>query len=296
MALVAKTIVATGVSSSLLPQGFEAIKQLLQQPQPYRVILGARDTHTTNEAYKQLPFDRATHSVTVLPLQLADLSTVKTFACQALDQLGGHAIDYLIMNAGISKDVEDKSLLGYKWCETVIVNHFSQHYLVHLLRQRLVAHKARIVFVSSGGVRRVTDTDVLQEHLQVGSGQGAPIAYAESKFVQLLSAHWWRRQLAGQCHVVAVSPGLIANTGLARYSSKMKITTEMPDAKTVPQGAKSVLAALTRSDFPQDAEQIFLTSWGEWWPKDVYEKTLDKGLQDKWCPDKEQLEEEGHVA
>ncbi|PHH62778.1 hypothetical protein CDD81_6670 [Ophiocordyceps australis] len=293
MTLVAKTIVATGVSSSL---GFEAIKQLLQQSQPYRVILGARDTHTTNQAYKQLPFDRATHSVTVLPLQLADLSTVKTFASQALEQLGGHAIDYLILNAGIFKEVEDKSLLGSRWCETAIVNHFSQHYLVHLLRERLVSSKARIVFVSSGAVRGVADTNVLQEHLQVGSGQHARVAYKESKFVQLLSAHWWRRQLAGQCRVVAVSPGLIPETGLGRHSSDFNLTMDMPDAKTVPEGARSILAALTRSDFPQDAEQIFLTSWGEWWPKDVYEKTLDKGLQDKWCPDKEQLEKEGHVV
>jgi hypothetical protein len=35
-----------------------------------------------------------------------------------------------------------------------------------------------------------------------------------------------------------------------------------------------------------------LTSWGEWWPKDVYGKTLDKKLQDKWCPSKEEIEKE----
>jgi hypothetical protein len=56
------------------------------------------------------------------------------------------------------------------------------------------------------------------------------------------------------------------------------------------------LRAFTRTDFPADPEQIFLTSWGEWWPKTVYEKTLDKKLQDKWCLSKEKIEEEESLA
>lgn len=43
-------------------------------------------------------------------------------------------------------------------------------------------------------------------------------------------------------------------------------------------------------DLPEDAEQIFLTSWGEWWPKDVYASSLDTDLQAKWCPSKENIE------
>jgi hypothetical protein len=62
------------------------------------------------------------------------------------------------------------------------------------------------------------------------------------------------------------------------------------DAK--PLGAQSILRAFTRDDFPEDPEQIFLTSWGEWWGKDVYEKSLDKALQDKWCPSLEEIERE----
>lgn len=34
----------------------------------------------------------------------------------------------------------------------------AQHYLTHLLREKLVASKSRVVIVSSGAIRRVSDT------------------------------------------------------------------------------------------------------------------------------------------
>lgn len=61
-------------------------------------------------------------------------------------------------------------------------------------------------------------------------------------------------------------------------------------------GAQSILRAFTRDDFPEDPERIFLTSWGEWWGKDVYENSLDRALQDKWCPSLEAIEQEEGVA
>jgi hypothetical protein len=59
---------------------------------------------------------------------------------------------------------------------------------------------------------------------------------------------------------------------------------------TIFEGAQSILAAFERDDFPEDGEQIFLTSWGEWWDKDVYRLSLDQVLQDKWSPSREQIE------
>lgn len=63
-----------------------------------------------------------------------------------------------------------------------------------------------------------------------------------------------------------------------------------------PTGAASVLRAFTRDDFPEDPDQIFLTSWGEWWSKDVLQRTLDKKLQDKWSPSKDEIEDEEWLA
>lgn len=76
---------------------------------------------------------------------------------------------------------------------------------------------------------------MLGKHLLAGSGEDAPTIYSESKFSQLLGAHWWRRQLQGQCHVVAVSPGLVPQTNIARYVDT-GLSMSMPDAKTVPEG------------------------------------------------------------
>jgi len=68
-----------------------------------------------------------------------------------------------------------------------------------------------------------------------------------------------------------------------------------PDAKQVSEGATNLLRAFTINEFPEDPEQIFLTSWGEWWGKDVYALTLDEKLQEKWCLSKEEIEKEENI-
>ncbi|KAJ9144640.1 NAD(P)-binding protein [Pleurostoma richardsiae] len=292
MATASKTIVATGCSSGL---GFELVKHLLSQAQqPYRFVLGARDKAQAQAAYDGINYDASRHSLSVLPLDLADLRDVKTFAQQILERLGQTPIDYLLLNAANIKSSSVAAPHGSKWCESYVVNHLSQHYLIHLLREKLVESRSRIIVVSSGAIRIVKDTEAIEADLKVGAGTADPVIYSETKFVQLLGAHYWRRQLKGSCTVVAVSPGLIPGTGLARYTS-FKPNIDMADAKPVPEGASSIHRAFTRDDLPEDPEQIFLTSWGEWWPKDVYSLTLDQELQDKWCPSKEDIEKEESV-
>ncbi|KAM0248168.1 hypothetical protein ACHAP5_003549 [Fusarium lateritium] len=281
MSSLLKTIVATGASSGI---GLEAIKQLLEQSQPYRVLLGARNTERAQKSYDELKYDRSLDEVAILPLELSDLKSVKSFAEQTLERLGQRNIDYLLLNAGRGGDTTDKAgLNGSLWCESHVVNHLSQHYLVHLLREKLVDSKSRIVFVSSGAIRTVSDPSKLDEELKAGSGVSAHPTYCNTKFTGLLGAQWWRRQLADTNDVVAVSPGLIPGTGLAKQMG-------------IQASAQSVLAAFTRSDFPEDRDRIFLTSWGEWWDKSVIEKSTDKELQDKWCPSKEGIESEAGLS
>ena len=64
---------------------------------------------------------------------------------------------------------------------------------------------------------------------------------------------------------------------------------------TLTLGGENILRAFTQ-ELPEDPEQVLLTSWGEWWPKDVYELSLAKPLQDKWCPSKEEIERDERIT
>ncbi|KAJ5587421.1 uncharacterized protein N7459_003186 [Penicillium hispanicum] len=291
MATTQKTVIATGSSSGL---GFEAIKQLLERPESYTFILGVRDTEKTQAAYDELSFDKTHNSISILPLDLSDLRSVQLFAQKALTQLGPNRLDYLFLCAGTLDDAKGPGPHGSQWCQGYVVNHLAQHYLTHLLRETLAASQSRVVVVSSGAIRNVRDQDpkTLDVDLKANSGAGRGVVYSASKFVQLLGAHYWRRALPS-CTIIAVSPGLIPNTKLAQ---DMSLSMNMPDAKTVPEGAQNLLRAFTAEDIPTDPEQIFLTSWGEWWPKDVYALSLDTRLQDKWCLAREEIEEAEGLA
>lgn len=107
-----------------LSQGLEAIKQLLQQSQPYRVILGARSIEPTKKAYEEIKYDREAHQVDILPLELSNLKDVKRFAKETLERLGQQKIDYLLLNAALRKHANEPGPHGSKWCEAMIVNHF----------------------------------------------------------------------------------------------------------------------------------------------------------------------------
>ncbi|KAH8650044.1 hypothetical protein BX600DRAFT_517262 [Xylariales sp. PMI_506] len=317
MSGVAKTIVATGTSSGL---GFEAVKQLLlHSAEPYRFILGARDTKQAQVAYDELKFDGTKHSISILPLELSDLRSVKSFAQQTLGKLDHDKVDILFLNAAIVKDASGPGPHGSQWCDTYVVNHLSQHYLIHLLREKLIASQSRIVVVSTGAVRRVRDNDptTLDGDLKAGADTDAMKTYGASKFTQILGAHYWRRQLQDSVTVLAVTPGPIPYTGVQRHTVE-KITMDYPGARTIPEGiyrncssrppkrfqrepnqvlgAQSLLDAFTRDDLPADPEQILLSQLGEWWPKEVYALSLDKDLQDKWCLSKEEIEKEAGIS
>ena len=79
--------------------------------------------------------------------------------------------------------------------------------------------------------------DSLTSTLKAHGNKGPREVYPASKFVQLLGALYWKRQLAEtSCSLVAVSPGLIPDTGLGRNHPEAKLSMSMPDAKTVEVG------------------------------------------------------------
>lgn len=104
-------------------QGFEAVKQLLQQTQPHNFILGARDTTKARAAYDDLKYDAATHNVSILPLDLLNLKSVQSFATQALSELGQNNLDLLFLVAGSLNSADGPGPHGSQWCESYVTNH-----------------------------------------------------------------------------------------------------------------------------------------------------------------------------
>jgi hypothetical protein len=107
-------------------QGFEAIKQLLLQSQPYRIILGARNITTTQAAFDEVQYDRSANDLALLPLDLADLTGVRTFAQQTIEKLGQDKLDCLLLNAGMAHNCHQPGKHGLKWSEPYVVNHLCE--------------------------------------------------------------------------------------------------------------------------------------------------------------------------
>jgi hypothetical protein len=123
------TLVCTGCNAGL---GLEALKTLLAtSSQPWRVIIGSRSPDSAQHAVTLLSTLSPTrnHRVSWLPLNLAQLSSVKTFVADVEKRLGEGGgevrIDVLLLNAGVYK-----AELAYGsgvWCEEAIVNHFGEY-------------------------------------------------------------------------------------------------------------------------------------------------------------------------
>jgi NAD(P)-dependent dehydrogenase (short-subunit alcohol dehydrogenase family) len=102
------------------------MKQLLGQSRPYKLIIGARDLPRTQAAYRALGYDESKHSISVLPLDLASLKTVKSFAEIALGYLGNDTLDILFLNAGMNKAATEPLPDSSTWCEAYLVNHLGK--------------------------------------------------------------------------------------------------------------------------------------------------------------------------
>lgn len=130
---------------------------------------------------------------------------------------------------------------------------------MHLLRPTIERSASRVVFVALEASFMVTETASLRSKVLAGSDLGALDMYAATKFAHLLGAHWWRRALGDKASVVAVTPGMVPGTGLERDAQlPAAARAAHPDAKDVPTGARSILAAFTRQDLPEDPNAIFL--------------------------------------
>jgi NAD(P)-dependent dehydrogenase (short-subunit alcohol dehydrogenase family) len=210
-----------------------------------RVLLACRSEDKANAAMRLI--ERATKGADVafLPLDLADLDSVRAAADIAARE---PRLDVLVNNAGVMFPPLEHTKQGFEL--QFGVNHLGPFALTGLLLPKLAEHEgARVVVTSSLAHRRgVIEWDDLKAEQSYKRGQ----RYSDSKFANMLHfAELDRRLRAAGSPVTAVGchPG-VAGTDLMRHSGPFRIFTPLLGMilNTAAQGAWPALQAATDPD------------------------------------------------
>jgi NAD(P)-dependent dehydrogenase (short-subunit alcohol dehydrogenase family) len=203
-----KTVVMTGGTAGF---GAVAAEKITNTPNT-KLIIGARDNKNS--------------SIDVLRLDLARLSSVRSFVQALTRNLDGTKIDTLIMNAG-AQFGNTKHRTGDGFESTFAINHLAHYLLLRLLVPSL-AKNATIVITTSDvhdpkmvpfGPKEL-DPEALAHPKNTGKGFIPGIrAYASSKLCDLLTARAFEASTDAQMNglrVIAYNPGLTPGTSLFR--------------------------------------------------------------------------------
>lgn len=162
-----------------------------------------------------------------LPLDLAELASVRTFAASVRERLGDTPVDALVLNGGVIRpDVAGRTVDGFE--TTFAVNHLAHYLLVRLLLP-VLADGAIVVLTTSGTHDPATgaglvpprhaDAHLLAHPEGDPGGEARPRkagehAYTASKLCAVLTA----RSLSQTFGLIAVAydPGQVFGTGLAK--------------------------------------------------------------------------------
>ena len=252
-----KIVVMTGATSGI---GANAALRIVSQPD-IRLIIGARGGHSGPEGAE------------VIPLDLASLASVRTFADEVKKRLGGTYIDMLVLNAGVqTSDVKQRTVDGFE--ATFGVNYLA-HYLLARLLVPCMADNGRLVITTSDthdpavfpGAPKTLDPEALA-HPDKNSRFSA---YPASKLCDLLVARSFAALAQVQApHItsIAYNPGLTLGTGLNRDAPRamrflMRIILPLiaifrPQFHSgTPERAGEVLAQLTLGEINPPAGRVY---------------------------------------
>ncbi|MCU1396715.1 MAG: dehydrogenase/reductase [Ilumatobacteraceae bacterium] len=202
-----RTALVTGANSGI---GYEAARALAQRGA--KVLLGCRNPEKAATALERIRVSAPGADVQVLPLDLADLSSVRAAATTVNDS--EPKLDLLINNAGVMALPLSRTADGFEM--QFGTNHLGHFALTGLLLDRLnAAPAARVVSVSSQGHRmgRIAFDD-----LDATEGYHRWLRYGQSKVANLLFTYeLQRRLLAADSTTIALAchPGG-SNTELGR--------------------------------------------------------------------------------
>ncbi|GGT13230.1 oxidoreductase [Streptomyces atratus] len=195
-----RTAVVTGANSGI---GLITARELARHGA--RVLLACRDETRGKEAESRIRTAVTGADVEFVPLDLADLDSVRKFAATHTPD----RIDLLINNAGVMALPYGKTADGFE--RQFGVNHLGHFALTGLLLPKLLdTPGARVVSVSSG-MHALSNIDI--GDLNSERNYRRWIAYGRSKTANLLFIHELARRLsAAGCEVVAAAahPGYAA--------------------------------------------------------------------------------------
>ncbi|EUC71533.1 MAG: short-chain dehydrogenase [Alcanivorax borkumensis] len=200
--LFGKTIVVTGANSGI---GLEAVKLFVANGA--EVIMACRNTAKAEAAAEQVKILTPQASLTVLPLDLADLESVKTFVATLKQRI--NKLDVLLNNAGVMAPPLQRTKEGFEM--QFGTNHLGHFALTGPLLSLLEAAPApRIVQISSLAHR---GGKILWGNLNAEKRYSRWSFYCQSKLANLIFAKDLHRRLqkcGSSIQVMAAHPGYSA--------------------------------------------------------------------------------------
>mmetsp|Transcript_11294 Transcript_11294/g.28946 ORF Transcript_11294/g.28946 Transcript_11294/m.28946 type:complete len:324 (-) Transcript_11294:111-1082(-) len=204
----AKQVVITGGNTGI---GFETAKALSGKGMD--VVIACRNTVKAGAAVAKLKAENPSAMVSSMPLDLADLASVRDFSSAYLDS--GRKLDVLINNAGVMACPEMATKDGFEL--QLGVNHLGHFALTNQLLPLLEdpSSSTRIINVSSTAHSFGT---INFDDLMGRKGYQPWVAYGQSKLANILFTYELARRLPkdANCTVNTLHPGVV-DTELSRY-------------------------------------------------------------------------------
>ncbi len=232
-----KCFIVTGANTGI---GFEAAKVLAARGA--RVLLACRDPAKAEAAMAQIGREVPAADVAFLPLDLADLASVRRAAERAAAE---PRLDVLLHNAGVMFPPLTRTAQGFEL--QFGVNHLAGFALTALLLPKLAQTPgSRVVVTSSLAHQR---GNLLWDDLDAHKGYSRTQRYSDSKFANMLFFFELDRRLrAAGSPVTALGchPG-VAATELMRHSGVFRVFTPLFGMllNTAAMGAWPALQAAT---------------------------------------------------
>lgn len=261
--LSGKVAVVTGANSGL---GYEVTKGLAAKGS--HVVMGCRSLEKGGSAAQQIRKEVPDASLTVMKLDLADLSTVRDFSSRFKKEY--HSLDILCNNAGIMQAPRGQTADGF---ETHLgINHFGHFALTGLLMDPLLNTKGSRVVTVSSTAHKLGSVDF--DNLGLSGRYSRTGAYARSKLANLLFTYELQRRLddSGLSTIsVAAHPGLSATNlqitgprmGNGHFFAWMYKVVNGVLAQSAQMGALPLLYAATAEDV-SGGDYIGPGGLGEW--------------------------------